>query len=415
MAAQLLVVDAVLWDGTGRSPQRRAGLRVEGERIAWVGPMRAREAGRRGEDRVLDAAGRWLLPGLIDLHVHLTLDPTAHDLARWLTTTSHAEMALLGARHARAMVAAGFTAARDLGGWGYANIALKRAIASGWLEGPRLATAGHFLTVPGGHADFLFAPHVQLDLPNLACGAADVARAVREQVKRGADWIKVLLTGGVMTAGTPLGAALWDDGELAAAVSTARRLGRPVAAHCHGADGIRQAVEAGVATIEHASLADEAAVEAMARHGTVLVPTFSAVAGVVAAAKAGTLPPEVARQALEAGGQHSTACRMAIGAGVQIALGTDTGVPGTDFSGNATELAYLVDHGMTAEQALLAATRDAAAALGAGWSPEIGTLQAGKLADFLLVTGDPLEDVAVLASSEHVAMVVQGGRIIKAT
>jgi imidazolonepropionase-like amidohydrolase len=368
-----------------------------------------RADGADGDEEAVDAQGRWLLPGLVDLHVHLTADPAQPDFMRYFLNTPVPQQALMGARNARLMLAAGFTTARDLGGAGYANVALKRAIDAGWLPGPRMVTAGTFLTVPGGHSDVLLRPDVELPAPNVISGPDQARRAVREQARRGADWIKLLVTGGVTTAGTRLSASLWEDDELRAAIAMARRLGKPVAAHCHGAQGIIAAAEAGVDTVEHATMGDAAAAEAMARHHVVLVPTFVAAAGVVREAEAGRLPPGVTDLALAIAPTHRAAFHAAIAAGVQVACGTDTGVPGTTFGQNAQELALLVDHGLTPEQALLAATRDAARVL--GWAAHAGTLEAGKYADFLLVDGDPLADISSLADPHHLHLVVKGGAI----
>ena len=404
----MLIANAVLWDGTGTEPQRGVTLRIEGERIAWVGPSGSAPAAE-ADEVVIDAAGRWLMPGLIDLHVHLTVDPTQADFMRYIQTTPLPDQTLMGARNARLMLEAGFTTTRDLGATGYANVGLKRAIDAGWIVGPRLVTCGEFLTVPGGHGDMSFRPDLGIESPNAIRGIDDARRLVREQVKRGADWIKLLATGGVLTGGTALGASLWEDDELRAAVGMARRLGKPVAAHCHGADGIAAAAAAGVATIEHGTMADERAVEVMKRNGTVLVPTFSAAAGVVREAKAGRLPPAVAPQALAIEHSHARAFKLAREAGVKIASGSDTGVPGTTFGGNAAELAHLVSHGLTPQEALLAATRDAAEVL--GWQDRIGTLEVGKLADLILVDGDPLAEIAVL--QDRVRLVAKSGALFR--
>ncbi|MGH2368512.1 MAG: amidohydrolase family protein [Chloroflexota bacterium] len=405
----MLIRNAVLWDGTGAPPQRGVALRTQREQVAWIGPDEQAPA-TEADEVVIDAAGRWLLPGLIDLHVHLTFDPQQGDVQQYTSTVPIPEQALLGARHARLMLEAGFTAARDLGAIGYANVAVKRAIDAGWIPGPRLATCGWFLTVPGGHFDPPFRPEVQVPTPHIISGPNEARRAVREQVKHGADWIKLLATGGVLTGGTALGASLWEDDELHAAVAMARRLGKPVAAHCHGAEGIFAAAQAGVTTIEHGTMGDGAAAETMARQGTVLVPTFCAAAGVVREARAGRLPPAVAAQAQAIEPGHAAAFRAALDAGVTIACGTDTGVPGTLFGENAQELTHLVAHGLTPAQALLAATRDAAAVL--DWSDRLGTLAPGKLADYIVLDADPLVDVSALADQSRLHLVVKDGQIV---
>jgi imidazolonepropionase-like amidohydrolase len=405
----VLIRNARLWDGTGAGVRPGMTLHAPQERIAWIGPD-ARAPAPGPEETVVDAAGRWLLPGLIDLHVHLTFDPAEGDFRRYDIATPVPEQALLGAHHARLMLEAGFTAVRDVGAIGWANVALKRAIDAGWVAGPRMQTSGGVLTVTGGHFDSPFRPEVSVPHGGLVRGADGAVEAVREEVKRGADWIKLLVTGGVMTGTTPLGRSLWEEAEIRAAVQAAGRLGRKVAAHCHGAEGIVAAAEAGVSTVEHGTQGDEAAAAAMARHGVTLIPTFTAAAGVARAAREGRLTPSVAALALSLEETHDQAFRAAVGAGVRVALGTDTGVPGTAFGQNAGELAHLVRHGLTAEQALLAATRDAAAVLGREGS--LGTLVEGALADCLLLDGDPLRSADALAQPDLLHLVLKGGEIV---
>ncbi len=404
----MLIRNARLWDGTGVPPRPGTTLRATADRIDWVGPDGRAPAPADGEV-VIDAAGQWLIPGLIDLHVHLTFDTAEGDFRRFNTTVPVPEQALLGARNARLMLEAGFTSARDCGAIGWANVALKRAIDAGWVPGPRLQTVGGLLTVTGGHFDALFRPEVDVPAASVVCGPEEARQAVRVQVKHGADWIKLLVTGGVMTGSTPLAASLWETDELLAAVGAAGRLGRKVSAHCHGAAGMIAAAEAGVATIEHGTMGDAAAAAAMLRHGTALVPTFTAAAAVARAAESDQLPPGVAAQARLIGPSHSAAFGEAIDAGVSIAFGTDTGVPGTLFGANAVELQHLVTNGLTPEQALLAATRDAATVL--GWEADTGTLQTGRLADCLLVDKDPLADAGVLGAGGHLLLVIKGGTV----
>jgi imidazolonepropionase-like amidohydrolase len=403
----MLIHSATIWDGA--TTTTRSALHTAGERIVWVGPERDAPPPAEG-DLVIDAGGRWVLPGLIDLHVHLTADPASRDLGYHRLTTSVAEGALLGARHARLMLEAGFTAARDLGAPGYASVALRRAIDAGWIPGPRLAVAGSGLTVTGGHLDFAFRPDLVLPAPDVLDGPQQVRRAVREQVKYGVDWIKLLVTGGVLTGGTALGPRLWDDDELHAALAAARRLGKPVAAHCHGADGVTAAAEAGVATVEHGTLGDADSAAAMARHHVVLVPTLSAVASIIVAAEAGRLPAAVAAQVRTIQPAFAGAFEAARDAGVTIGCGTDTPSGGTVFGANARELVHLVEHGLTPEEALTSATRTAAAVL--GWSEQLGALAPGKFADFVLVDGDPLSDIACLTELARMHLVAKGGQVV---
>ena len=407
----VVIRNATLWVGT-RTPARPGHtIHLHGDTVAWIGPESSPHASslpRGAGTMTIDAAGRWLLPGLIDLHVHLTFDPRDPDFLRVATLTPVAEAAFRGAHHARLMLEAGFTGVRDMGSFGDANVAVRRAIDAGWTTGPRLATAGVFVTVRGGHADLALKQDVAVAQGIAVTGIDAVRGAVRSRAHRGADWIKVLATAGVMTGGgAPVGACLWEDDELAAAVSTATRLGRKVAAHAHGADGIRAAAEAGVATIEHVTMADTASVEAMSRNRTVLVPTFSAAQSVVREARAGRLSPSSTAFALEMGPRHVASFRMAREAGVRVGFGTDIGVPGTVFGSNGGEFALMVDAGMTPEEALVSATRDAAEIL--GW-PRAGTLTPGQWADAILVDGDPLADVSCLADLSRIHLVILGGR-----
>lgn len=404
----LAIRGATLWDGTGGDPRPRTTVVIRGGDVAWVGPDEAPDAPLDGV-RTVDAAGRWVLPGLIDLHVHLTFDTRDPDFLRTAALVPVAEAAFRGANHARIMLEAGFTGARDLGAFGDANVAIKRAIDAGWVRGPRLATCGTFITVRGGHADLPLKREVAFDQGIAVSGVDAVREAVRSRAHRGADWIKVLATAGVMTGGgAPMGACLWEDDELAAAVAASARLGRKVAAHAHGADGILAAATAGVATIEHVTMADTRAVEAMARHGSAIVPTFSAAAAVFREAQAGRLSPSSAAFALAIGPRHRQSFRLALDAGVAAGFGTDIGVPGTTFGENAAEFRSMVEAGMAPSDALRSATSGAAAIL--GW-PKAGTVAPGYWGDVLLLDGDPLTDVNVLADRARVQMVVKAGAI----
>ncbi len=404
----LVIRNATLWDGTSADPRPRTTVVMRDGEVAWIGPDDAPGA-PVDVDRDLDAGGRWLMPGLIDLHVHLTLDPRETDFLRVAAQLPVAEAAFRGAHHARLMLEAGFTGARDLGAYGDANVAVKRAIDNGWVRGPRLATSGVFITVRGGHGDLPLRREVAIDQGVAVSGVECVREAVRSRAHRGADWIKVLATAGVMTGGgAPMGACLWEDDELVAAVRTATRLGRRVAAHAHGADGILAAANAGVATIEHVTMADTRAIDAMARHGTTLVPTFSAAQAVYREAEAGRLSPSSAAFALTIGPRHRESFRMALDAGVTIGFGTDIGVPGTEFGANAAEFRTMVAAGMAPADALRAATSVAASIL--GW-PKAGMIAPGQWADAILVDGDPIADVGVLADRSRVHLVVKSGVI----
>ena len=404
--ATLAIRSATLWDGTHADPRPGTTVVMRDGDVTWVGPDGAPSA-PLADAQVIDADGRWLLPGLIDLHVHLTFDPRDPDFLRVATQLPVAEAALRGAHHARLMLEAGFTGVRDLGAFGDANVAIKRALDNGWVRGPRLATCGVFITVRGGHADLALRREVAIDQGIAVSGVEGVREAVRSRAHRGADWIKVLATAGVMTGGgAPMGACLWEDDELVAAVQASTRLGRRVAAHAHGADGIVAAANAGVATIEHVTMADTRAIDAMAHHGTALIPTFSAAEAVYREAQAGRLSPSSAAFAMTIGPRHRESFKLALDAGVTIGFGTDIGVPGTTFGDNAAEFQTMVAAGMAPAAALRAATSGAATIL--GW-PKAGIVAPGYWGDAVLVDGDPLADVGILANRARVHAVIKGG------
>ncbi|MFM7198941.1 MAG: amidohydrolase family protein [Chloroflexota bacterium] len=404
--ATLAIRSATLWDGTHADPRPGTTVVMRDGDVTWVGPDGAPSA-PLADAQVIDADGRWLLPGLIDLHVHLTFDPRDPDFLRVATQLPVAEAALRGAHHARLMLEAGFTGVRDLGAFGDANVAIKRALDNGWVRGPRLATCGVFITVRGGHADLALRREVAIDQGIAVSGVEGVREAVRSRAHRGADWIKVLATAGVMTGGgAPMGACLWEDDELVAAVQASTRLGRKVAAHAHGADGIVAAANAGVATIEHVTMADTRAIDAMAHHGTALIPTFSAAEAVYREAQAGRLSPSSAAFAMTIGPRHRESFKLALDAGVTIGFGTDIGVPGTTFGDNAAEFQTMVAAGMAPAAALRAATSGAATIL--GW-PKAGIVAPGYWGDAVLVDGDPLADVGILANRARVHAVIKGG------
>ncbi len=404
--ATLAIRSATLWDGTHADPRPGTTVVMRDGDVTWVGPDGAPSA-PLADAQVIDADGRWLLPGLIDLHVHLTFDPRDPDFLRVATQLPVAEAAFRGAHHARLMLEAGFTGVRDLGAFGDANVAIKRALDNGWVRGPRLATCGVFITVRGGHADLALRREVAIDQGIAVSGVEGVREAVRSRAHRGADWIKVLATAGVMTGGgAPMGACLWEDDELVAAVQASTRLGRKVAAHAHGADGIVAAANAGVATIEHVTMADTRAIDAMTHHGTALIPTFSAAEAVYREAQAGRLSPSSAAFAMTIGPRHRESFKLALDAGVTIGFGTDIGVPGTTFGDNAAEFQTMVAAGMAPAAALRAATSGAATIL--GW-PKAGIVAPGYWGDAVLVDGDPFADVGILANRARVHAVIKGG------
>lgn len=354
---------------------------------------------------IIDLSGKTILPGLIDLHVHLTSDPggdyrsEAVDSDEWAT--------IIGVKNSALTVNAGFTTVREAGSAQNTAYALRRGTAEGTIWGPRIVAAGPALSIVGGHADVNgFRPEVlrALDSCYTCTGAIECAEKVRKASKMGADVIKITATGGVLSQqGRGLEAHFSND-ELKSIADTAHSLGLKVMAHAHGARGIEAASAAGIDTIDHATFADEAALKVMKAKGTVLVPTLMALEGVRARIGKGIYTPTVevkARQALEAAGRQVQRPKAM---GVTVAFGTDAGV--FEHGRNAGEFALMVQNGLTPVEALASATTIAAKTL--GMESEIGRIAPGYAADIIAVEGNPLNDVKTL---EKVDWVMARGRV----
>ena len=400
-AGRLLDVDA------GRLLERRTVV-VEGDRVTAVEEgFRAPAAG----DTVVDLSTLTVLPGLIDLHTHLTteLSPTAY-LERF--QLDGPDLALQGAHHARRTLEAGFTTVRDLGDSFDASIALRDAVDRGWVPGPRIVTAGKSLATTGGHADPTngLRPDLVARPPGPEDGIVnsvdEAARAVRARYQSGADCIKITATGGVLSLAPNAHNPQFSEELIRAVVETARDYGFHVAAHAHGAEGMKRAIRAGVSTVEHGTFMDDEVIALMKEHGTVFVPTL--LAGRFVAEKAeepGYFPPVVRPKARAVGPQIQATVARAWKAGVRIGFGTDSGV--SPHGGNAREFGLMVEAGMPPLEAIRAATLVAAEVIGRG--DRLGRIAPGYLADLVAVEGDPLADVRTL---ERAAVVVKGGAVV---
>lgn len=402
----MLLQNVTLIDGTGAPPKPDVDIFVDAGRIANIG-----EHLTPTEDtEVLDLEGFTVLPGFIDAHVHMTFTPPpnyAEGVVREMKEHD-ADRALRGTANAWATLQAGFTTVRNVGGT-FADRALRDAINAGTVPGPRMLVANHAITITGGHCDDThgYQPDVLPDMQDYRAGVADsaeeVRKAVRYQIKHGADVIKVCATAGVMSSGDAVGVAQMTPAEISAAVDEARRVGVRVAAHAHGTQGIREAVEAGVDSIEHGSILDDTTVALMKRRGTYLVPTLSAGAHVLEAAEAGTLSESSAAKARAIAPRMRESMAKAYEAGVSIALGSDAGVFAHGTNGH--EFTLMVEAGMSPTDAIVAGTTGAATLLGLS---DVGKVAEGTRADLVIVRGNPIEDITALESPEGV---IKGGVI----
>ncbi len=394
----LVIRRALVIDGTGARPGR-ATVVIEGACISAVGSD-ARITIPKGAT-VIEGEGSALLPGLIDCHIHYCLD-AGPDSIRSLEQDDPTVTAVKAVTHARATLEGGVTTVRDVGSRDHISISVTRAIRAGIIPGPRTLNAGLAICMTGGHAWFI---------GRQADGTDDVVKAVREQIRAGADVIKFIATGGVLTPGVSPGAAQLTLNELTAGVEEAARAGRRVAAHAHGAQGMKNAIRAGVHSIEHGTLLDDEAIALFLKHRTFLVPTLSAIQSGCEMGKQGGMPDYAVQKSIALGDEQRKTFRKAVKAGVRIAMGTDAGTPFNPHGRNAQELRRMVEFGMTPMMAIKAATASAAALL--GLDHEIGTIEAGKRADLILVNGNPLDDIALLQEPTNVVYVIQDGRIVK--
>jgi len=401
-----------LIDGTGSEPVADPVIVVEGDTISAVGVAGQIEVPT--DAHVIDVSGMTLLPGLIDAHIHLEGWQTM-DFIDWLTTPL-AVSALRATVDARRLLEAGFTAVRCVGGG--ASIYLKQAIEEGVVQGPRIVTSGRsFIQTSGGGDPWNMPLECMQVFGRLGQGLADTVDGpdecrlgVRRRLREGADCIKILTTGAVHSEHNPPTRVGFTQEETDALVDEAHRLGLTIAAHAHGTAGILTAVKAGVDTIEHGSYLDEECVELMLQRGTYLVPTF-AVSRRNLDPEAGGLPESEygLRQGREIQDIHRQSFARAYQAGVKIACGTDfIGVPPMQHGLNALELEYLVEAGMAAMEAIVAATGGGADAIGLG--EKTGTVVAGKWADIVAVEGNPLEQITLL---QDIAFVMKGGEVLK--
>ena len=408
----LAITNGTIIDGLGGDPRTAMTLLIEDERITALG--RQGEVAIPRGTQVIDAMGGSILPGLIDTHVHFALEYP--DVLRGLLTPPSLRL-LQTIPRMRATLDAGVTTVRDAGG---APAGLKMAVEQGIIPGPRMQVAISLISQTGGHGDGFYPCCADIgffgisftDMPNgVADGIDEVRKAVREILRAGADWIKLATTGGVLsTSDAPTSSQLTVE-EIATAVYEAAAQEKRCMAHAQGTQGIKNALQAGVASIEHGVYLTNELIDMMLSQGTYLVPTLIAPISVVQFSQAhpDLLPPMMATKAVGVIEAHKKSFRMAVEAGVKIAMGTDSGV---GLHGeNGKELQLMAENGMTSMQAIQASTSQAAQLL--HLQDTLGTLEVGKLADVIIVNGDVLSDISKIANPANIQLVLKAGRAAK--
>ena len=399
-----------LLDKPGSPPRGPSTVIIRNGKIAEL--LSGHQQGPAGATLV-DLKDKFVLPGLIDSHVHLDSDAGGNAALIEAVTDSPARAAYRAAGNAKKTLMAGFTTVRNMGDGTGATLALRDAVAAGELPGPRIIDAGRSISTTSGHMDATLSVsedlHASIGQENLCDGVESCRQAIRKQVRRGVDVIKIATTGGVNSRiGAGLGRQLFDD-EVKALVDTAHLYGKKVAVHAHGDDGVNIALAAGADSIEHGTMLTDESIKLFKAAGAFYVPTLSTVNGYLErlAANPNAYPPDVLAKVQWRIGVTGKSLAKAYPAGVKIAFGTDAGV--SKHGRNADEFELMVKHGMPASAAIQAATMNAATLLGV--DKEVGSLEPGKTADLIAVTGDPIADITTLKS---VRFVMKDGRIFKA-
>ena len=395
-----VIKNITLIDGTGREPIEGAVVVIREGKVSYAGVASEWSNAGTGEVIELDLQGQYVLPGLIDCHVHLSGSGEA-DSQFYAPAGS---MALKILKNAQRNLAAGITTVRDLGGWSELEFDVRRAIQRGEFAGPRMCLAGRFISITEAGAEYYSGMY------RVADGVDEVRKAVREQVKNGADVIKMGVTGAVLVESGVPGTTHFNEDEVCALVEEANKFGKRVAAHAHGIDGIRKAVQAGINTLEHGTYLyqDPLLINHMTQHGIFLVPTLK-VGWDIINANDSTIPLWIMDKNKATQGEAASSLKLAYEVGVPIAMGSDVGTPLNFHGENALEVYWMEQAGMSAMDALVSATGNAARAL--GWDSWLGTLEEGKVADLIVYDKNPLEDLRVLADKTSLQFVMKDGMI----
>jgi len=394
----LTLLNARLIDGTGAPPRNVAAIKMDAGRITAMddGPQTTDDS-QGAETR--DLEGATVIPGLINAHMHILMDAGA-DPVTSLHREGLAKAVIRGAVEGKRLIEAGITTARDLGGYEWVELALRDAFASGELRGPRLICAGKLITMTGGHGH---------DVGLESDGPDEVRKSARLNLKRGADCLKFMATGGVLTPGVEPGASQLGEEEMRAGIEEAHKVGKRTATHAQGTEGIKAALRAGIDTVEHGIFLDKEAIDMMLERGVVFVPTLAAPYRIVEAGEARGVPRFAVEKSLRVMDAHRRSFEWALSAGVTIAAGNDGGTPFNPSHDLVTELRLMIEYGMDPLAAIRAATYGSAMAL--GLVEETGTIQVGKWADLVVLEkgADPLQDITALGK---VRMVLKQGKVL---
>ena len=384
--------------GTGELIEKGM-VAVDGNTITYVGPVQRSKSSKK--DTVFDISGKTILPGLIDCHVHLCLDGSPDPMTS-ISKDSIPQLTLKAAHHARQTLEAGVTTVRDMGGRDYVDLAIRDGIESGLLQGPRMICSGRLVCMTGGHG---------WQFGREASGVDDVREAVREQLKMGVNFIKLIATGGVMTKGVDPGATQFTLEELLAGVEEARKAGRRTATHAQGTEGIKNSLWAGVNCIEHGFFLDDEAIELMLERNAYLVPTLNAPYQIIRGGVKRGVPRYAVEKSKAVMKSHFQSVRRAHRSKIPIAMGTDAGTPFNCHGENLKEMELLTKTGFTPMETIVATAQTASEVLGLG--KRIGTLEKGKVADLIVVDGSPLQDITLLQNKDKILAIMKEGCFYK--
>jgi len=381
MSEKRLFKGATVIDGTGKAPVK-TDLLIEGRDILEVGSVICEDA------KIIDVSGKTIMPGLINAHVHITFDSRVADTFGAMDKQTNAGLALMGQYNLLEQLRGGVTYFRDMGAPNYVDVDLRNARNNGIVQGPEFQCAGKVITMTGGHA---------WKMGRECDGCNEVRKATREQLRAGADLVKIIATGGVITQGVEPGAPQLNYDEICVAVEEAHKAGKKTATHAQGSTGILNAVRAGIDSVEHGIYLTDEIIELMLKKGTYLVPTLMAPYAIGKEGVAAGIPPSIVAKSNSVIDDHLASLKRAYEAGVKIAMGADSGTPFNHHGESYYELKLMIDNGMTPMDAIICATKNAADLMGI--VDRYGTLEKGKAADFLILGNDPLADITALSHS----------------